>query len=138
MQPVEWIKDGDDVLALVVRNSYTPDKTEFLTPDEYKQQLGFIVYKSGEIIQPHNHKPLHRTISGTSEVLLVKKGEVEAHIFSRQRIFVNKVMLREGDIILLIAGGHGFKMLKDSILLEIKQGPYVGTEDKERFAAILE
>lgn len=138
MQQVEWIKDGEEILALVVRSTYTPDKTEFLTPNDYKQQIGYIVYREGGVIQAHEHKPHQRTISGTSEVVLVKRGKVEAHIFSRRQAFVRKIVLDEGDILLLVAGGHGFKMLKDTILLEIKQGPYLGVQDKEHFTAKIE
>jgi quercetin dioxygenase-like cupin family protein len=137
MKHIEWIKDGDELLALVVRDSYKPTRTEFLTPDDFKQQIGFIVYKSGGVIDPHDHKPSQRTIVGTSEVLLVKEGKLEAHIFSKQRIFVDKIILGPGDILLLLAGGHGFKMLEDTTLIEIKQGPYLGLEDKERFSRSL-
>ena len=41
--------------------------------------------------------------------------------------------LNEGDIILLIEGGHSFEMLEDAVILEIKQGPYMGVEDKILF-----
>jgi hypothetical protein len=133
MNLIEWIKDGEEALALIVRHQYIPAATEFLTPDSYKQQVGFIVYKEGQKISPHDHKPLQRNLVGTSEALIVKKGKVEAHIYSRKREFVKTVTLVENDLILLIAGGHGFKMLEDAIMIEIKQGPYTGLEEKERF-----
>jgi hypothetical protein len=41
--------------------------------------------------------------------------------------------LETGDIILLVAGGHGFRCLEDTVLLEIKQGPYTGLVEKEAF-----
>lgn len=131
---IEWIKDGDAILALIVHNNYEPNTTEFLTPDDYKQQVGFIVYSEGKDIPPHDHKLLERKLTGTSEVLLVRKGEVEAHIYSADRILVKTATLREGDLLLLVSGGHGFKILKDAILLEIKQGPYTGIDEKERFS----
>ena len=133
MQSVEWIKDGEEVLAMVLRTKYLPDATEFLTPDSYKQQVGFIVYKQGKEIAPHDHKPLERKLIGTSEVLVLKKGKVEASVYSAKRELVQKVILNEGDLLLLVAGGHGFKMIEDSVLLEIKQGPYTGLQEKERF-----
>ena len=138
MSSPEWIRDGDEVLALVVRNDYVPAATEFLTPADFKQQLGFIVYDAGGLIYAHDHKPLQRTLVGTSEVLLVKKGRVEAYFYSTKRTLVCKLLLGEGDVLLLVAGGHGFRMLEDSILLEIKQGPYTGMEEKERFSERLE
>ena len=45
-------------------------------------------------------------------------------------------MLQGGDVILLAEGGHGFEMLEDSEMVEVKQGPYAGDGDKTRFAGI--
>ncbi|MEW6062275.1 MAG: WbuC family cupin fold metalloprotein [Bacteroidota bacterium] len=131
-EPV-WIKEGNEVYALHIPQGHLPTATEFVTPLDYKQQLGFIVYSAGKDIPPHSHKPLQRNIVGTSEVLILKKGKVEVHIFSNQRKLISKFIMNEGDILMLIAGGHGFKMIEDSIFLEIKQGPYTGLDEKERF-----
>lgn len=37
---------------------------------------------------------------------------------------------------LLAYGGHGFKMLEDSEIIEVKQGPYAGENDKVRFESV--
>ena len=42
--------------------------------------------------------------------------------------------LLPGDVVLLAHGGHGFTMLEPSEMIEVKQGPYAGEQDKERFA----
>ena len=47
--------------------------------------------------------------------------------------FVESKVLEKNDIILLASGGHGFKMLENSEIIEVKQGPYCGEEDKVRF-----
>lgn len=130
---IEWIKDGEDVLALIIPEDYQPEKTEFLTPGDYKQQLGFIVYKGGESIIPHIHKPIKRTISGTPETLTVRTGKMEVSIFNKKRELVTKRILNKGDTIVLVEGGHGFRMVEDTVLMEVKQGPYVGMDDKELF-----
>ena len=44
--------------------------------------------------------------------------------------------LIQGDVILLAFGGHGFEMIEDSEIIEIKQGPYCGEFDKVRFNPI--
>ena len=41
--------------------------------------------------------------------------------------------LATGDVMLMVGGGHGFRMLEDTVLLEVKQGPYTGVAEKERF-----
>ena len=42
-------------------------------------------------------------------------------------------VLEQGDVILLASGGHGFQVLEDLEMYEIKQGPYAGENDKTRF-----
>ena len=42
-------------------------------------------------------------------------------------------ILRTGDVILLASGGHGFEVLEELEMYEIKQGPYIGEDDKTRF-----
>lgn len=43
---------------------------------------------------------------------------------------------RHPDAILLIQGGHGFEVLEEVERIEVKQGPYVGEEDKTRFEGL--
>ena len=38
-----------------------------------------------------------------------------------------------GDVILLVTGGHGFEVLEELEMIEVKQGPFVGDHDKTRF-----
>jgi hypothetical protein len=66
-------------------------------------------------------------------VLLVRKGRCEVDIYDHAKELVATRELREGDILLLIDGGHGFRMLEETVFVEIKQGPYVGLNEKERF-----
>ena len=130
---VEWIKYRGESLALIISSNYNPSKTTFITPLEYKQQLGYIVYKKEESITPHIHIPMTRSFIGTSEVLFLKSGKVQVNFYSKDKIFITSRILNKGDIILLISGGHGFKMLEDSVMVEVKQGPYLGKKEKERF-----
>ena len=130
---VERICWGDACLAIIIRVSYLPDQTTFLTPPDYKQQVGYIVYPAGGEIQHHVHRRLKRNLVGTSEVLVIKKGRCEIDIHNDDRELVATRELREGDVMLMVGGGHGFRMLEDTVLLEIKQGPYTGIDEKERF-----
>lgn len=121
------------LLAYIVRAGLEPDQTTFLTPPELKQQVGFVVYPQGGEIQRHVHRPLERHLIGTSEVLLVRKGRCLVDIYSDERELVATRELRQGDLLIMAAGGHGFRMLEDTVFLEIKQGPYTGQDEKERF-----
>src|SRR5262245_35057317 len=88
---VEHIKSGETLLAMVVRANSRPGKTVFLTPDDLKQQLGFIVYPRGSQIPRHSHVPIERRIVGTTEVLLVWEGCCTAQIYDDARELVSEV-----------------------------------------------
>lgn len=130
---VEAIRDGDLTLAYVIRGGRTPAATQFVTPDDLNQQVGFVVYPAGGIIERHRHRPIERHIVGTSEVLVVRKGRCAVELFGEAGALAARRELRVGDVLVLIAGGHGFHMLEDTVLLEIKQGPYTGLSEKEYF-----
>ncbi len=121
--------DGNDV-ALIVRNNYAPHNTEFITPSEYNQQLGFVVYKKGEEVATHMHLPIERTTRGTSEVIILRKGKAVVNLYKTDKTFVGERTLNSGDVILLINGWHGIKFIEDTVLMEIKQGPYLGLKEK--------
>lgn len=120
-------------IGCIVRAEKMPEQTEFVTPDNVKQQVGFIVYPKGGEIARHVHIPLKRHLIGTAEVLLVRKGLLVADLYTDDKEFIGTWTLREGDLILLISGGHGFRCMEDTVLLEIKQGPYTGLVEKEHF-----
>jgi hypothetical protein len=130
---IERILWNNQPLAYIIRAGYRPDRTTFLTPPEFKQQVGFVVYPTGGEIARHIHRPLERHLIGTSEVLIIRSGRCEIDIFNDERELVATRELNPGDIMLMVGGGHGFRMLEDTILLEVKQGPYTGIDEKERF-----
>lgn len=131
--PIEHITWHDQHIATIIRSNYMPDQTTFVTPDSYYQQAGFVVYSKGKTIQRHTHLPLQRHLTGTPETLIVRKGKAEVDLYALDRSILGTWVLEEGDIILLVAGGHGFRLLDDTVLLEIKQGPYTGLKEKETF-----
>ncbi len=130
VEPITW---KGRPLAYVVRAALAPDTTTFTTPEDLNLQIGFVVYPAGGTIPPHIHLPLERRIVGTSEVHIVRKGRCFVDFFSDEREPVATRELGPGDIMLLVSGGHGFRMLENTVLLEVKQGPYTGLDEKERF-----
>jgi hypothetical protein len=133
MEQAEHISWHNQPLAYIIRAAFLPDRTTFLTPPEFKQQVGYIVYLAGTKIARHIHRPLERHLVGTSEVLIVKKGHCLIDIYNDDHELVATRELYPGDLMLMVGGGHGFRMLEDTVFLEIKQGPYTGVEEKERF-----
>jgi hypothetical protein len=133
MQNIQIVSDGNEPLAYFIRAGWEPQKTEFLTPDHFGQQMGMIVYPAGTAIQPHMHLPVVREVHGTTECIVVRKGSCLIDLYDKQKKLLSTHSLSVGDIVLLLNGGHGFRMNEDTILFEVKQGPYVGMADKERF-----
>lgn len=130
---VEPITHAGEVLVYVVRANAAPTSTTFLTPDTLPLQLGFIVYPRGGEVARHYHKPIARQLQTTTEVLLVQRGSCELDVYDAQCEPVATTTLRQGDVVMLCAGGHGLRMNEDTVLLEVKQGPYTGVAEKVRF-----
>lgn len=134
---VENITHGDQILAIIIRRNYKKDGVEFFTPDSFSQQLGYMGHKKGKIIEAHIHNPVKREVEMTKEVLVIKSGKVKVNFYDDNKNYLNKsTVLEEGDVILLAYGGHGFEVLEDLEMIEVKQGPYVGDRDKTRFTGI--
>lgn len=133
MEHVEHITWDGKPLAYIIKAALLPDRTTFLTPPEFKQQVGYVVYPAGGEIARHVHRDLERHLIGTSEVLVVKSGRCLIDVYNDARELVATRELLPGDVMLMVGGGHGFRMLETTVLLEIKQGPYTGLEEKERF-----
>lgn len=133
MTKFETIVSDQKTLACIIRAETNPLRTTFITPPESDLQVGFVVWPAGCAIERHVHRPLERHIVGTAEVIVVKRGLCSLDIYNENRELVATRELRPGDLALLLGGGHGFRMLKDTVLLEVKQGPYTGNQEKERF-----
>jgi uncharacterized protein with PhoU and TrkA domain len=129
---IETIADAGVVLSYVVRGGL-PAETTFLTPHDCGLQVGHVVYAAGSEIPRHAHLPIERHLVGTTEVLIVQRGRCEVSIYTPDRRLVATRELHVGDILIAVTGGHGFRVLEDLVLLEIKQGPYPGGAEKERF-----
>ena len=130
---IEIITAHGQILCYVIRGKTQPEKTTFITPPEDKQQVGFIVYPKDGVIARHIHRPLERHIKGMAEVLVVRIGHCQIEVYDEQKSLVAVRDLFQNDVIVMVGGGHGFRILEDTVLLEIKQGPYLGAADKELF-----
>lgn len=130
---IDRILHDDRELALIVRRSFRAAGIEFFTPGTYSQQIGYMNRPAGYVIAPHVHRPVKREVQYTKEVLLVRSGRVRVDFYSEQQVYLQSTVLEAGDVILLAFGGHGFEMLEPSEMIEVKQGPYAGDQDKIRF-----
>jgi hypothetical protein len=128
----ELVTSHGVTLALVVRAGPVPKGPQFVTPPEAGLQVGVLGHPEGTTIPRHVHREVERHVSSTSEVLIVRSGLCEVDLYDQQELIAT-AQLRPGDVIVLIAGGHGLRMLEDTVLVEVKQGPYLALEDKIRY-----
>ena len=132
---METIVDGLEPIALILRADFDAAGLHFFTPDSFSQQVAYMRHPKDKVIDPHVHNMVARQVLYTQEVLLVRKGCVEVNLYSSRKTFLTSRVLKTGDLILLCGGGHSFKMLEETAMIEIKQGPYGGDNDKTRFEA---
>ena len=92
----------------------------------------------GYTIPPHVHNPVQREVQFTQETLFIKSGKVRVDFYDAKQNYLESHILNPGDVILLAHGGHGFVMLEESEIIEVKQGPYAGEKDKSRFDCVEE
>lgn len=130
---IQQITDGGKILSIIIRRNFESDGIVFFTPDEFSQQLAYMKRPKGYVIAPHVHNAVIRSVEFTKEVLFIKSGKLRVDFFDDFRNYLKSVILSEGDIILLAFGGHGFEMLEPTEIVEVKQGPYAGDQDKVRF-----
>ena len=136
MEMLEQIKKKDKLLAVVIRNNYTCEGIDFITPNEYSQQVAYMHHPDGKVIEAHIHNLVHRNVVMTQEVLVIKRGNVRVDFYDDYEDYLESIILSAGDVILLISGGHGFTVLEEVEMIEVKQGPYSGDADKKKFIGI--
>jgi mannose-6-phosphate isomerase-like protein (cupin superfamily) len=133
---MEQILHNGTILAIFIRSNFTEPGIRFFTPDDFSQQLAYMCHPAGKVIDPHVHNPVPREVHFTQEVLFLRRGRLRIDFFDDDRTYLESRILEAGDVILLAAGGHGFEALEEIEMIEVKQGPYAGEQDKTRFDAI--
>ena len=133
---VEYINNNNEVLAIIIPHKYRESGIHFFTPEDLSQQLAFMRHPIGKVIFPHVHNPVTREVHYTQEVLFIRKGKLRIDFDNNEKEYLESRIFQEGDVILLVSGGHGFEVLEELEMIEVKQGPYVGDHDKTRFDPI--
>jgi len=132
-EQVEMIVHGLEPIALIVRAEFDEPGIHFFTPDNFSQQLAFMKHPAGDRIAPHIHNLVNRQVLYTQETLFIRKGRLKVNFYSSKKEYIRNSILETGDVILLCGGGHSFEMLEETSMIEVKQGPYAGENDKTRF-----
>lgn len=134
---IKKIVHNDVMLALIVSSDFKETGIHFFTPDDFSQQLAYMHHPCGKMIDPHIHNVVPRQVHYTQEVLFIRKGKLRVDFYDKEKQYLESHVLEAGDVILLAEGGHGFEVLEEVEMVEVKQGPYAGTQDKTRFQGVL-
>jgi len=130
---IEHISHDGNMLAIIVRSGFSKPGISFFTPNELSQQLAYMQHPAGKKIQPHVHNPVPRQVHYTQEVLFIRRGILRVDFYDNAQNYLDSRTLQAGDTILLATGGHGFEIIEEVEMIEVKQGPYAGDSDKTRF-----
>jgi mannose-6-phosphate isomerase-like protein (cupin superfamily) len=133
---IETLKVGDQLLAVIVSRDFDKPGIHFFTPNDLSQQLAYMRHPAGKVIDPHVHNPVDRSVQYTQEVLFIKRGRLRVDFYDNDQTYIESRVLHAGDVILLATGGHGFEVLDEIEMIEVKQGPYAGDQDKTRFEGV--
>jgi hypothetical protein len=134
---IEKILHKKRLFALIVRGQFRKKSgINFFTSKEATQQFGFMKHKKNHIIKPHKHNKRLTRILRTTEVILLLKGTLRVDFYNDKCRYLFSKKINERDIIMLIHGGHGFKVLKNAEMIEVKQGPYSLASDKIKFKTV--
>ncbi len=133
---IQEIRHLGELLGIILPHQFRRAGLHFLTAEDSTQQLGYMMHPKGMVISPHVHNPVPREVHYTMEVLFIKRGRVRIDFYSKSQEYLESRILETGDVILLAMGGHGFEVLEELEMIEVKQGPYAGNLDKTRFNGI--
>ena len=122
------------ILAKIIKSSYLKKKgINFFTSNKLSQQVAFMNHPTSHNIQPHLHKKRLKKVNDTVEVLIILDGVLRVDFYTEKKIFIFSKIAKKNDIVILLTGGHGFKILKNCKMIEVKQGPYDKKKDKFKF-----
>lgn len=137
---VELIEHKGVTYAILVIAEARPEELHhFMTDPQSPLQVGRLIFGKGHTVDRHYHPPIERTVKGTPEVLILESGMICLEIFdvpegpeATPRIIASRI-LDTKDMIILLHGGHQLYVIEKASILEVKQGPYLGRDDKVRY-----
>ena len=134
---IEKITYKKKLFAIIVRGKFRRKRgINFFTPKTSTQQFGYMKHKKKYFIEPHQHKKRLTRILSTTEVILLLKGTLRVDFYNNKKKYLFSKIVKAKDIIMLVHGGHGFKVLKNVEMIEVKQGPYSLSGDKTKFEKV--
>jgi len=105
-----------------------------LSPENELLQASIIKFDKNFNLNRHIHTKVSRKTIGTQEIWIVMGGKLKATFYETDKTKICSKILKKGDISILFRGGHKFETLeKNTIIYEIKNGPYIKDKDLKKF-----
>lgn len=127
------IKINGVLYGYVIDTKKILEGVNFVTSGTENLEVGLMKHEKGKVITPHVHNNIRREIYGTQEVLYIKNGKILVEFYDNEKIKCGEIIIEEEQLIVLTGGAHGFFIIEDTEMIEVKNGPYAGELDKERF-----
>ena len=124
--------DNGILIAIIVRKDFKKEGVNFISDPNFPLQLGLSNYKKNEEIKAHFHIENEIKINKIQEIVYIKKGKTLVNLYNKEGFNFKSIELTTGDIIFFVEGGHGFKMIEETDIIEVKQGPYFGKDKDKR------
>lgn len=122
---IELVKNEEIVYCIILRSNYNKEGVNFFTEQSDRMQIGSLNYKKGKLIEPHFHKKISRVSQKCAETIFVKKGKLKVNFYDPKNFdFLEYKILGPNDVILINDGAHGFEVIDDVEMIEVKLGPY--------------
>lgn len=107
-----------------------PDaKTAAVTESDGALQLLTMKREKGDTVKAHRHVPKKRVTEMLQECLIVVRGKVQYDLFDEAGACFKKVVVGEGEAMLILGVSHAVHFLEKSLVYELKNGPFM--DDKK-------
>lgn len=124
------IKDKNGLLLSIIDSINTiPEGLNFFTSDDKFLQVASFKYKEGKELRNHRHI-LHKGEEQikAQEILILFEGKLSVRLYDEGHTLVYEGTLHPGEFCIIINGGCGYTVLSDARMLEIKNGPFYGSD----------
>ena len=103
-----------------------------MTDPKETLQIGTFGLDKGTTISNHIHNELERNLNNRRSFSCFR-GKIKVSFYKKDLELLTEIIVNKHEAIAMYSGGHGIEILENTKFIEIKQGPYLESMDKELF-----
>ena len=109
-------------------------KRTLISKDDDSLLFSILSFKDSDKVEKHSHAKVVKTTQKIQECWMVLEGKVEVELYDTEKKKMKDITMLSGDALICYDGGHAIKTISDGALMyEIKNGPYTGDEETEKW-----